>query len=43
MSSESMSNSSMSSSMPTDMSGVESRLRKIENLLSGPLEVKIID
>jgi hypothetical protein len=31
------------SSAGTDMSGVESRLRKIENLLSGPLEVKIID
>ena len=43
MSSESTSNSSRSSSMQSDMSGVESRLRKIENLLSGPLEVKIID
>ena len=27
----------------TDMSGVEARLRKIENLLSSPLEVKIVD
>ena len=27
----------------TDMSGVEARLRKIEMLLSGPLEVKIIE
>ena len=37
----SSSNQSMSS--PTDMSAVESRLRKIENLLSGTLDVKIIE
>jgi hypothetical protein len=36
-------NNSASAPTMVDMSGVEARLRKIENLLSGPLEVKIID
>jgi hypothetical protein len=36
-------NNSASAPVVVDMSGLEARLRKIENLLSGPLEVKIIE